>query len=306
VSDHDHSSDLPSEYRLEQLALDEAPPAVQARLDEPDVRARVDALRAEDAELLAANPSPRALTIVRARVAAAKDRPTRSIHWLVAVPVLVGLAAALVVILRSPPEIGELGDSDERIAVRDVRVVPDDRLPSVVPDMRPPDVRPPDVRPVDIGPDPTTGPDEIRIKGQQAHLVIHRREVAGAVRLGPDSVTHEGDLLQVGYAAAGQRYGVIVSIDGGGAVTLHWPDAADESTSLEQGEVVALEHAYELDAAPAFERFVFVTADKPIDAAMVVDAAERVADSPKRARTKRLVLPKSWQQSSILLRKADP
>jgi hypothetical protein len=233
----------------------------------------------------------------------------------VAVPVLAGLAAALVVILRSPADIGELGDPDERIAFEDVRVVPDDRLPSVALDVRPPDVRPPDVRPPEIGPDPTTGPDGIRIKGQQAHLVIHRREVAGAVRLGPDSVTHEGDLLQVGYVAAGHRHGVIVSIDGGGAVTLHWPDAADESSALQQarsaegtaqGEVVALEHAYELDDAPAFERFVFVTADKPIDAAMVVDAAERVADSPKRARTKRLVLPKSWQQSSILLRKAEP
>ncbi len=293
-------SERPSEFRLEQLALGEAPASLEARLAEPEVRACVDALRADDEECLAAHPPARALAIVRRRVAAAKARPARSIQWLVAVPVLAGLAAALVVILRSPADISSLDDPDERVAVGDVRVVPDDRLPA------PSAVRPPEVAPPEVGPVAPTREDGIRIKGNEAHLVIHRREVAGAVRLGPDAVAHEGDLLQVGYVAAGQRHGVIVSIDGGGAVTLHWPDAADESSALEQGEVVTLAHAYELDGAPEFERFVFVTADTPIDAAMVVDAAERIAEAPKRARTKRLALPKSWQQSSILLRKAEP
>lgn len=296
MSDHR----LPSEFRMEQLALDEAPPAVEAQLADPEVRARVDALRADDDVLLATYPPARALAIVRRRVAAAKGQPARSIHWLVAVPVLVGLAAALVVILRSP-DIAQLDDSEERIAVRDVRVVPDDH-PLAVPS----EVRPPEVAPVDVRPTESKSEDGIRIKGRQAHLVIHRRETGGAVRLDDESVAHAGDLLQVGYVAAGQRHGVIVSIDGGGTVTLHWPDAKGESSALEQNEVVALAHAYELDDAPEFERFVFVTADTPIDVAAVVDAAERMADSPKRARTKRLALPKSWHQSSMLLRKEEP
>jgi hypothetical protein len=181
-----------------------------------------------------------------------------------------------------------------------------DEVPTTSP--IPPEVTPPEVTPPEVDPNPkkTTPDDGVRLKGQRAHLVIHRREQDGPVRLHEQSDVHAEDLLQLGYVAAGRSYGVIVSIDGAGAVTLHWPDAVEESTELEQGEVVALAHAYELDDAPGFERFVLVTSDDPIDAAVVVRAAERLAESPKRARSRRLSLPKTWVQSSLLLRKVEP
>ncbi|HET6584253.1 MAG TPA: hypothetical protein VFG69_12410, partial [Nannocystaceae bacterium] len=292
------------------LALDEAPRSVVERLGARletggDVRERVAALEADDAEILAAHPAEAALAIVRARVRAAEDaaRPPSRGWWWASVPVLAGSLAVVAVMVRSPEPIDELGEIDPvTIDHGGMRVVPDERTSAI----DPPQVDPPQVDPPVVKPVPAKPEDGVRLKGQRAHLVIHRRESDGPVRLEEEAEVHADDLLQVGYVASGRKYGVIVSIDGAGAVTLHWPDAVDESTALEQGEVVALAHSYELDDAPEFERFVLVTSNDPIDAAVVVKAAERIADSPKRARSKRLPVPTSWQQSSILLRKAPP
>lgn len=67
------------------------------------------------------------------------------------------------------------------------------------------------------------------------------------------------------YVAAGRAHGVIVSIDGRGQVTLHFPADAGAPTALESGRAVPLSHSYELDDAPLFERFMFVTAEAPDD-----------------------------------------
>ena len=54
-------------------------------------------------------------------------------------------------------------------------------------------------------------------------LRLYRR-VAGADQLLRDGATaRPGDLLQLAYAAGGETHGVILSIDGAGSVTLHFP-----------------------------------------------------------------------------------
>src|SRR6185295_10910968 len=69
---------------------------------------------------------------------------------------------------------------------------------------------------------PWTGPTEAvdsgdRIKGLTPSLAVYRRTADGSETLADGAVTRAGDLLRVGYRAAGKRYGVILSIDGRGA-----------------------------------------------------------------------------------------
>ncbi|HLT39755.1 MAG TPA: hypothetical protein VK034_25910, partial [Enhygromyxa sp.] len=113
---------------------------------------------------------------------------------------------------------------------------------------------------------------------------------------------------QVSYVPAGRREGVIVSIDGAQAVTLHHPSDAAAEPSLIDGQEIPLAHAYELDDAPGFERFVLVTRDGgPIAVAEVIAAAEQLAADPEQARTAPLSLTgEGWMQHSILLPKPAP
>ena len=63
-----------------------------------------------------------------------------------------------------------------------------------------------------------------------------------------------------------------------------------------------LDHSYELDDAPGFERFVLVVASEPIDVERVLGAARQVAlDSQGDRRP--LQLPPSWAQVSLRLDK---
>jgi hypothetical protein len=149
-------------------------------------------------------------------------------------------------------------------------------------------------------------PERTRIKGAvDPHIVIDRQTSGGHERLGPGDFVGEGDLLQLSYVAAGHRHGVIVSIDGAGVVTLHHPGTAEAPALLEDGAEVPLSHSYELDDAPGFERFVFVTRDgQPPAVAEVMGAAEQLAEDPARARAEPLELPGAgWSQHSLLLRK---
>ena len=140
-------------------------------------------------------------------------------------------------------------------------------------------------------------PDVTRVKGVQPYLLLFRK-AAEVERLSPGAVVHRSDLLQVAYQAAGRGYGVIVSIDGSGAVTRHLPPAGDQATPLQAGGPVPLGASYELDDAPGFERFVLVTADTPFAVETVLAAARR-----QRAPDGRLDLPESMDQFSFVLRK---
>jgi hypothetical protein len=102
--------------------------------------------------------------------------------------------------------------------------------------------------------------------------MVYESTPRGAARLSPVSRVQPGDMLQVAYVAAGKRYGVVASIDATAAVTLHLPEEPGMAAALEQRGETALPHAFELDATPGFERFVFVASDSPFTTASVVDA----------------------------------
>ncbi|HVI03415.1 MAG TPA: ActD-like protein [Enhygromyxa sp.] len=152
-------------------------------------------------------------------------------------------------------------------------------------------------------------PEPIRIKGGvEPHLVIDRQTQSGHERLAAGESVVAGDLLQVSYVPAGRREGVIVSIDGAGVVTLHHPSDAAAVPSLGEGDEVPLSHAYELDEAPGFERFVIVTRDEgPLSVAEVLAAAEQLAANLEQAESAPLSLAgEGWMQHSVLLRKPKP
>ncbi|WP_147444718.1 ActD protein [Corallococcus sp. CA053C] len=143
--------------------------------------------------------------------------------------------------------------------------------------------------------------EAVRIKGD-ARLRIHRQGAGEAELLSDGALARAGDVLQLSYLAADQSHGVVVSLDGRGVVTLHFPAHPGDSTALQPGGAVPLSQAYALDDAPGFERFILVTGNSPLDVAAILEAARRLPS--QGARDARLALPETLRQISVTLRKA--
>ncbi|MEX1366528.1 MAG: hypothetical protein AB1Z98_25615, partial [Nannocystaceae bacterium] len=159
------------------------------------------------------------------------------------------------------------------------------------------------VQPVGPGAD-DQGPERIYLKGDP-QLVVDRIENLRPVTMRDQDPAAAGDRLQVSYRAAGFAQGAIVSIDGAGVTTLHFPATEDASPRLDQWGRIPLAESYELDDAPGFERFFFVTVaqdEPPLDVARVLDAARSLAASD--GLEGELSLPEGWRQQSLVLRKA--
>jgi len=124
---------------------------------------------------------------------------------------------------------------------------------------------------------PPSGGD--RVKGDPL-LAVYRRTPAGSERLTDGTVARAGDVLRLGYGSAGRAYGIILSIDGRGTVTLHLPPLGSQAAALSPGGITLLDTAYELDAAPRIERFYFITAARPFAVAPVLAAAHATPAAP--------------------------
>jgi len=124
------------------------------------------------------------------------------------------------------------------------------------------------------------GVESIGIKGLKPSLRIHRKTKTGSELLRAGVSVRKGDTLQLGYVAAGRRYGVIASIDGRGTVTLHLPEVPGPAVVLSRAGEHALPHAYELDDSPGFERFIFVTSGSPFTTAEVAKVLKNGGDLP--------------------------
>ena len=90
----------------------------------------------------------------------------------------------------------------------------------------------------------------------------------------------EGNTVQLAYIApAGERYGVIFSIDGRSAVTMHYPYRKGQSSLLVSGKRTFLSEAYTLDDAPDYELFVMVLSGEPLNVEAVLWEAQRMAET---------------------------
>jgi hypothetical protein len=160
-------------------------------------------------------------------------------------------------------------------------------------------IKPPEVPPT------VAMSDDVRAKGV-ARLNVYRQAGDHAEHLDEDALVREGDAIQVRYSASGALYGVIASVDGAGAVTLHYPvdeDAPALATALAP-KPTSLPNAYVLDNAPRFERFFFITSADPIEVPQSI-AALRALAARGDSETGRLELPAGQHQWSVRLRKPD-
>jgi len=276
-------------WLLERVAVGEVPPdradEVREILErDPDERARLAELERSSAEILAALP-PAAVAAEVARRAAAGARAElpglpvngrthdrmrrRALVYSSSFAVAAGAVLVAVVVGR---QVGWSGRSVPEDGAGDGEVSSD-------------------------------GAEGTRAKGAP-RLLLHRKRGDKVERL---DASHDraraGDRIQISYSAGDALHGVILSIDGAGAVTLHFPAVATSSTLLVRSGVASLGHSYELDDAPGYERFLFVTSPQPIDVAAVVARAEVLARDPQHAARDPLSLPSGHSQLWYTLRK---
>jgi hypothetical protein len=145
------------------------------------------------------------------------------------------------------------------------------------------------------------------IKGA-TRLYAYRAAANGKkpARLGQGARVRPHDALQLAYTAGQARFGIIVSVDGRGVVTQHLPVDTSAPAALNPAGEVSLPRSYELDDAPGFERFFFITAGRGFSVAEVLDAARALARNPDEARRKSLPLAAELSQESLLLEKVQP
>ncbi len=261
------------DFVLERYQLGELPVAEREALarridDEPELRQRLEALERSDLALRGRLAASRLTAHVRSRLES-QPESTRASSVLSRRPwaLPAGLAAAAAVAFA--------------IGTRTLATAP---------------------------PAPASASSEegIRLKGSRPALSLFRKTAQGSETLADGDAARPGDVIRVGYRSFGRRYGVIVSLDGRGSVTRHLPEAGAAAAPLEGGDVVLLANAYELDDAPSWERFFFVTAEAPFEVAAVEDAARRAAAEAGRAAGPApdgLALPKTLEQSAFLLTK---
>jgi hypothetical protein len=268
------------DWLVERVVLDEVPAASHGRIDRADARElaqRAAALREANARELAMYPVEPAVALLRERVAAETRRSARARRVRRG---LAGIATSMAVLAvvaglvfhrgAGAPGAGAIDDGTHAGARGDL-----------------------------------VADNGVRAKGR-ARLVAFRQVGDDAERLEDDTVVRAGDIIQLRYNAGGKHYGVIASVDGAGNVTLHYPldEAAPAAATAVAAGSVALPHAYQLDDAPRFERFVFITADDPIDVQQSLAALrafaqrEDAADAP-------LDLPPGLAQAWLRLRKQD-
>jgi len=264
---------------LEQYALGELRAAERERVDaaldgDPALRERLEALRRSDAEILAERPPALVAEAIRAALGAGERQPSVG-RPSVGGPAADGPSARRR--LAAFPLGPVLAAAAAVLVLVGVLAFRGSLFPSA---------------------------DITRMKGGEAALLVYRSTGSGVEELGEGAAARAGDLLQLRYAPGAARYGAVFSIDGRGSVTFHLPagyqGGAAESPALQPGGQ-ALESAYELDDAPAFERFYLVTALSPFDLASLREAALALARSGADA--PRLGEGLSW--SAVTIRKKE-
>lgn len=110
---------------------------------------------------------------------------------------------------------------------------------------------------------------DTRIKGLEARMEVWKKSESGIVQLEDMSTAKEGDEIQLRYSVPEKCFGMIFSMDGNGALTVHMGND-NKAVALEPGKMVSLPYAYKLDDAPHFEKFFLLTSEKEF----AVDADE--------------------------------
>jgi hypothetical protein len=152
------------------------------------------------------------------------------------------------------------------------------------------------------------GPLTDRAKGgmdaNSAELsVFLESDPAADAPLTDQTVLRAGNTVQLAYRVSADSYGVIFSIDGRAAVTMHYPYGLRQSAQLTPGKRIALDEAYTLDDAPEYEIFFFVVSNKPLDVPAVLRSAEQLARNPGTALERCGTVFRAYTVKTLTLRK---
>ena len=118
-------------------------------------------------------------------------------------------------------------------------------------------------------------PASERAKGSSS-IFLYKKNNDAIMRLKNEAIATEGDCIQITYIAAGAKYGSIISIDGNGYLSQHYPEYGNKAYELDNGGEIPLDYAYQLDDAPDFERFLFITSDSSFDIRKLIKAVENI------------------------------
>ncbi|MCO4763260.1 MAG: ActD-like protein [Myxococcales bacterium] len=133
-------------------------------------------------------------------------------------------------------------------------------------------------------------------------LWLFRKRGDAVERMAQGAEARSGQRVQLGYHAHRTGYVAIVSMDGRGAVTRHLPVEGAAALKVSAGPGVMLDHSYELDDAPAYERFILVSSTAPFSVTDIERAAKALSGR-KDGRSATLSLPSGAMQTSFLLTK---
>lgn len=141
--------------------------------------------------------------------------------------------------------------------------------------------------------------DEILLKGGPQPLTIYKQGSDGPIPLQDGAPVKSGDVIQLVYTANNYDYGIIISVDGQGHFTWHWPEDPSLPAELAKDRPVPLKNSFRLDESPGFERFFFLRSKNPI-ANLDLEKAAAGIDFSKEGRLK---LDSQIDQYSVILRK---
>lgn len=230
--------DRKSDFLYERYRLDELTDRERRDLEsDPEFEARMAALGESDSDILERYPADRMAELIRQKAGhapqeAADDKRIvrfRKVRW--AAPLAAAAALAIAILAFFPG-----GAPDRDGGTTDT-------------------VRP---KGVEV-PDSISTPE----------LNLYRSGTNGVEVLQDGDAAAEHDLLQVGFTGGGAWWGAILSVDGNGVVTRHWPLEGDDAVPLGNTSEYLLPYSYELDGAPDFEAFFLVWSDAAFD---VIDA----------------------------------
>ena len=151
--------------------------------------------------------------------------------------------------------------------------------------------------------------DGVRYKGLEPHINIYQQIGDGSKLVKNHTTLHEGDSLQLSYVAAGQKFGAIFSIDGNDVVTHHFP--LDMQSSIKSPEKLMpsgefmMERSYQLDDAPKYEHFFFISSTSSFDLQKVIELAQNSTSSTREKTTSISDLPDNLRQFVITINKAE-
>lgn len=143
-----------------------------------------------------------------------------------------------------------------------------------------------------------------RIKGNANRMYVYRKGDQGAEKLESGARVSENDVLQLSYLVTDKQWGFIFSIDGNGVITQHYPERGTFSALLETGGEVPLAFSYQLDDAPAFERFIMISSEDSFSAQNILESIGTTINSERfLARDLSELIPSDMSLTDIVLYK---